>query len=232
MNIFYDPNIREGEYMLSEEESKHACKSLRLSIADQILMVNGKGDKYICEIVDAHPKKTLIKTISKESVKAPSFELSIAICPTKNIDRYEWFLEKATEIGISRIIPVFSEHSERKNIKIERLNKILVSAMKQSQRAFLPVLENPIKFNDLVDAEFEGNKYIAHCEEELKKPLKDEVKKDENVLILIGPEGDFSTNEINLALSKGYKPVSLGESRLRTETAGLVACHTINLINQ
>jgi len=232
MNIFYDPNINEGEHTLSEEESRHVCKSLRLTSGDQIILINGKGDKYICEIIEAHPKKTLIKTISKESEKPLSFELSIAICPTKNIDRYEWFLEKATEIGISKIIPVFSEHSERKNIKPERLNKILVSAMKQSQRAFLPLLENSVKFNDLVNSEFEGNKFIAHCEEEQKNPLKDEVKKDENVLILIGPEGDFSTDEINLALSKGFKPVSLGESRLRTETAGLVACHTINLINQ
>ena len=162
----------------------------------------------------------------------PNFRVHIAIAPTKNIERIEWFLEKATEIGINRVTPLLCRFSERKEIKAERLEKVMISAMKQSLKAYLPQLDELTRFNEFIQQPFDGQKYIAHCDNQHRDLLRNKVIPGQNYLILIGPEGDFSTEEIELALKHGFQPVSLGESRLRTETAGLVACHTVNLLNQ
>ena len=148
------------------------------------------------------------------------------------MERIEWFLEKATEIGINRVTPLLCRYSERKEIKNDRLEKVMVSAMKQSLKAYLPQLDELTKLNEFIRQPFEGQKFIAHCEEQHRELLKNAIKSGGNYLILIGPEGDFSTEEIELALNAGFLPVSLGDSRLRTETAGVVACHTFNLLNE
>ena len=232
MQLFYVPNISGAEVILNETESKHAIRVLRLNEGDQIELIDGKGGFYRARITDANPKKCKLSIIdSQTEFGKKDFHLHIAIAPTKNIDRTEWFLEKCTEIGIDEITPLLSEHSERKVIKPERLEKILVSAMKQSVKAYLPKLNELTKLSDLLQQATETKKYIAHCIEGEKPHLKNVVKPGEKVLILIGPEGDFSPEEVNLALQSGFKAISLGDARLRTETAGVVACHIVNLAN-
>ncbi|WP_321342735.1 16S rRNA (uracil(1498)-N(3))-methyltransferase [uncultured Draconibacterium sp.] len=232
MQLFYVPNISGAEVILNETESKHAIRVLRLNEGDQIELIDGKGGFYRARITNANPKKCKLSIIdSQTEFGKKDFHLHIAIAPTKNIDRTEWFLEKCTEIGIDEITPLLSEHSERKVIKPERLEKILVSAMKQSVKAYLPRLNELTKFSDLLQQATETKKYIAHCNEGEKPHLKNVVKPGEKVLILIGPEGDFSPEEVNLALQSGFKAISLGDARLRTETAGVVACHIVNLAN-
>jgi len=233
MHLFYTPDLQDDNYRLSEEESKHCVRVLRLTEGDSLFLVNGKG--LFCEavITSAHPKACLLKVTNKKlNFGKRDFGMTIAVCPTKNIDRYEWFLEKATEIGIDSIIPLISRYSERKEIKPDRLEKVMVAAIKQSIKAYLPQLQPLQSFKDIVKHPFVGQKFIAHCNEGIKIPLRNAVVKGEDVLILIGPEGDFSNEEVEIAIKEGFIPVSLGESRLRTETAALVACHTINLINQ
>jgi 16S rRNA (uracil1498-N3)-methyltransferase len=161
-----------------------------------------------------------------------NFEVHIAIAPTKNIERMEWFLEKATEIGVTRVTPLLCRYSERKEIKHDRLEKVMVSAMKQSLKAYLPKLDELTKFNELINQPFSGQKFIAHCDDQHRDLLRNLVEPNRDYLILIGPEGDFSSEEIEMAMQAGFLPVSLGNSRLRTETAGVVACHTFNLLNQ
>lgn len=233
MQLFYIPGISENIVTLDPIESKHAVKVLRLSKGDQIQIVDGKGGFYNAEIVDDNPKNCRISILdSIQDFGKKNFNLHIAIAPTKNIDRFEWFIEKATEIGINEITPIISEHSERKIIKPERLEKILVAAIKQSIKAYLPVLNEMTTFKDFVSNSKSKYKFIAHCNEGEKIHLKNEIKKSEDVLILIGPEGDFSPEEVDLAKENGYNEISLGNSRLRTETAGVVACHIVNLINE
>ena len=232
MNTFYISEISESSIKLNLEESKHCIKVLRLRKGDHVLLMNGKGSIFeaIIQVPDA---KSCVLEILKEDKQQISrtYHLTIALAPTKNIDRFEWFVEKSTEIGIDRIIPLICQHSERKEIKIERVEKILISAMKQSGQTFLPELTHPISFKDLIIKPFDGNKLIAHCDKGDKKELKNAIASGKNVLILIGPEGDFDAEEIKMALENGFLPVSLGESRLRTETAGIVACHTVLLAN-
>ena len=228
MQLFYLENP-EKDIILSAEESKHATKVLRKKEGDILNFTDGKGTFYKAEITVADTRKCRLKVVSTEQKpKQHNYHLHIAIAPTKNMDRYEWFLEKATEIGIDEITPIICEHSERKVLKTERCNRILLSAMKQSLKFHLPKLNEAISLKDFLKQDFEGAKYIAHCEDGEKKELKI-VNKTEKYLILIGPEGDFSPNEIKLALQNQFKAVSLGTSRLRTETAGLVAVHTIKL---
>ncbi|WP_319589935.1 16S rRNA (uracil(1498)-N(3))-methyltransferase [uncultured Draconibacterium sp.] len=232
MQLFYVPTISGAEVILNETESKHAIRVLRLNEGDQIELIDGKGGFYRARITDANPKKCKLSIIdSQTEFGKKDFHLHIAIAPTKNIDRTEWFLEKCTEIGIDEITPLLSEHSERKVIKPERLEKILVSAMKQSVKAYLPKLNELTKFSDLLQQATETKKYIAHCNEGEKPHLKNVIKSGENVLILIGPEGDFSPEEVDMALQSGFNAISLGDARLRTETAGVVACHIVNLAN-
>ncbi len=233
MHLFYTPDLLNDTYRLSEEESKHCVRVLRLTEGETLFLVDGKGTFCEAVIINAHPKACILKIVDKKlSFGKRDYQLTIGVAPTKNIDRYEWFLEKATEIGIDGIIPLISRYSERKEIKPERLEKVMISAMKQSIKAYLPVLEPILSFKEIIKRPFSGLRFIAHCNEGEKILLRDAVIKGQDVLILIGPEGDFSAEEVELAIHEGFIPVSLGTSRLRTETAAVVACHTVNLINQ
>ncbi len=232
MYIFYTPDISGNEYTLDEAESKHCVRVLRLHIGSELCLVDGIGGFYYATIIDDHPKRCKLNiTSSVANYGKRNYSLSIAIAPTKNIGRFEWFLEKATEIGVDRIIPFISKKSERKVIKSERLQKIIISAMKQSQQAYLPQLDDLCKFEELMNMDICTNRYIAHCFGTEKKLLKNSIVQNSDSLILIGPEGDFTTDEIELAISKNYEAVSLGNTRLRTETAGVIAAHTVALIN-
>jgi RNA methyltransferase, RsmE family len=229
--IFFTPNIL-SDSELPYEEALHCIKVLRKKEGDSIFLTDGRGHFYDAEITQANPKHCIVNLL--KTIKDPkgwNFNLQIAFAPTKNIDRIEWFAEKATEIGIDRLSPILCRHSERKEIKNQRVEKILVSAMKQSQKALLPQLDEIRTFQELIRQDFSGQKFIAHCYSGEKKLLKDVYKKGSNALILIGPEGDFSEKEVEEALLNGFAPISLGESRLRTETAALVACHTIHVLN-
>lgn len=228
MRQFYCPNISTN-LQLPDDEAKHVIKVLRMNRGDEFMAIDGLGGLYHCKISSISGKQCAFEIIDKEESAPLQPHTHIAIAPTKNNDRLEWFLEKACEIGISRITPILCEQSERKVIKRDRFDRILISAMKQSKQLFLPQLDDLIKFPDFLN-QFEGG-FIAHCEEGEKSQLQKIYKKGQNALILIGPEGDFSSNEIELATKSGFKSVSLGNSRLRTETAGIVACHTIRLLN-
>jgi len=228
MQLFYLENPKD-EIILSAEESKHATKVLRKKEGDILNFTDGKGAFYKAEIIVADSRKCRLKVVSTEQKeKQHNYHLHIAIAPTKNMDRFEWFLEKATEIGIDEITPIICTHSERKKIKTERCNRILLSAMKQSLKFHVPKLNEAMSLSDFIKQDYEGTKYIAHCEDGEKKELK-RVNKTEKTIILIGPEGDFSPKEIELALQNQFKAVSLGTSRLRTETAGIIAAHSINI---
>jgi len=232
MHLFYTPEIADkNSFTLNESESKHAIRVLRLTIGDAIQLIDGKGNFYEAIIVDDNPKKCEVQLvkINKEVITKPN--LHIAIAPTKNNERLEWLIEKCTEIGITEITPIICEQSERKHLKTERLYKTAVAAMKQSLKATLPKINELRNYNDLITTSFTGKKLIAHCYQQNQKHLKDCCIKGENVLILIGPEGDFSLQEVALAIDNGFEPITLGTSRLRTETAGIVACATFNLIN-
>lgn len=234
MQLFYNPSISEKatSFVFDKEESKHIIKVLRKKEGDTLLVTNGFGFLFKTEITIASDNKCTVKINSFEQQEKPKFQLHLVVAPTKMNERYEWFLEKATEIGIQEITPIICEHSERKVIKIDRFQKILESAMKQSLHYYLPQLNEPILFKDFLKKERNSQKFIAHCEETDKKSLKNELKTNEDVTILIGPEGDFSVKEIQLALEHNYIPVSLGQTRLRTETAAIVACHSVVLINE
>ena len=218
---FYATQISETQIVLSENDSKHAVKSMRLAVADELEIVDGLGSIYHCQIEMAHPKKCICNIIGKTETEPLPYYLHVAIAPTKNIDRFEWFLEKATEMGISEITPLLCQHSERKYIKSERLERILVSAMKQSLKARKPALNTLTSFKDFVNQDFTGQKYIAHCETGEKTTINNLPKIENRYNILIGPEGDFSLDEIKAALDRRFAPLSLGDSRLRTETAAL-----------
>ena len=233
MQLFYAPEINSelNEFTFDKEESKHIVKVLRKLEGDILHITNGKGFLFTSEIILASEKKCVVKINEIHEDKARTFKIHMVVAPTKMNDRYEWFLEKAAEIGVDEITPIICDHSERKSIKTERFDKILISAMKQSNQLFLPILNEPIKLSDFLNKEISGQKFIAHCEETSKKELKDQVKLNEEYTLLIGPEGDFSTNEINKALQKGFLPAALGNTRLRTETAAIVGCHTLVLLN-
>ena len=234
MQLFYNSDIKQGDvtFFFDKEESKHIVKVLRKKESDTIFITNGLGFLFESKIILASEKKCEVK-ITKETFQEPDkFYTHIVVAPTKMNDRLEWFLEKATEIGIHEITPIICDHSERKVYKIDRAEKIIQAAMKQSLHYYIPKINEPISFAQFVKSNIDGQKFIAHCEETDKKSFKNEVNKDEKVTILIGPEGDFSTKEINLAIENEFIPVTLGNTRLRTETAALVACHTIALINE
>ena len=219
------------DIILTAEESKHAIKVLRKKEGDVLDFTDGKGWRYKARITTANIKKCKLQIISSEQKKKQhNYHLHIAIAPTKNIDRFEWFLEKSCEIGIDEITPIICERSERKIVKKERCNRILLSAMKQSLKYHLPKLNETIYFSDFISKKHEGNKFIAHCGEGVKSELRKE-KIEGETLILIGPEGDFSPKEIEKSEHNNFTPISLGNSRLRTETAGIVTVNTINIFN-
>ena len=234
MQLFYNPDISSEIKIINfnKDESRHMVKVLRKRLGDSIHITNGKGDLFVAEISSTDVKNctAIIKQHSKKAQR--KYKLHLAVAPTKMNDRYEWFLEKATEIGVDTITPIICDQSERTIIKIERFEKIIQSAMKQSLQCYLPQLNAPMPFNDFIDQEFSGYKFIAHCEETTKMSLKSQLRSESEYVILIGPEGDFSVKEIEIALQRQYKPVTLGKTRLRTETAAIVACHSVAFLNE
>jgi 16S rRNA (uracil1498-N3)-methyltransferase len=235
MQLFYNSEISKETTQITFDkiESKHIVRVLRKKEGDTLKITNGKGLLFDAEISFANDKKCIAIIINvAEKGKSWKYYLHIAIAPTKNNDRIEWFLEKATEIGIDEITPIICSNSERRFVKLERFEKIIQAAMKQSLKFTLPKLNEPIKFNEFISQDFDGKVCIAHCEEQEKYTLKSIVEPFEKTTILIGPEGDFSSKEIKKALVKKCIPISLGNSRLRTETAGLVAVNIVSFINE
>lgn len=235
MYLFYCPDI-ETKQTLSEEESGHCVRVLRYSAGDEILITDGRGTTYMARITNPHPKHCDFEIVSREKQEPHHhFHLHIAVAPTKNIERLEWAIEKCVEIGVDEITPLLCRFSERKQLRTDRLEKIILSAAKQSLTPYLPVLHEMTPYDEFIGRQKSAvslQKFIAHCYKEDKRVLKNEIEPGRNVLVLIGPEGDFSEREIADALAAGFIPVSLGESRLRTETAAVVACHTAVLVNE
>lgn len=237
MNLFYTPDINSSIYTLSKEESAHCVSVMRLKAGSEIHLTDGKGNLYRSVLVNDNPKSCVVEV--RETIREfekRDFKLHIAMAPTKNIARVEWFIEKATEIGIDEFSFITCDHSERMVIKTDRLNKVITSAVKQSVKAYHPFLNNAYKFKDFIKSlnKFEGEKYIAYCADDIMEriSLKECYTKGKDVIILIGPEGDFSKNEIKIAIENGFKIITFGKARLRTETAALIACTTINLLNE
>lgn len=235
MQLFYAPEITLPRYTLNEEESKHCIRVLRMRLDDELHITDGKGNLYRCKVVDDNAKRCTVEVVyTTQNYEPLPYKLTMAVAPTKNIDRFEWFLEKATEVGISEVFPLECDHSERRQIKIDREEKVITSAVKQSLKAYHPTLHPMTSFKEVVTMPFEGDKFIAHCNDALgeREYLGRLVKKEGNILILIGPEGDFSQEEITFALENGFKAISLGKERLRTETAALVATVITSTINK
>ncbi len=232
MQLFYFPNLTESttSFSFSKEESKHISKVLRKKTGDTLHVTNGLGLLFLTEITVASENRCEVAILSFQKTEKPKIHLHLAVAPTKMNERYEWFLEKATEIGIQEITPIFCDHSERKIIKNERFEKIILSAMKQSNQLFLPQLNPAVSFSEFVSKSKSRQKFIAHCYEGAKIEFKDSFTLQEDILLLIGPEGDFSLEEVALALQHQFKPVALGNTRLRTETAAIVGCHTVAVL--
>lgn len=234
MHVFYTPDISSNTYVLNEEESRHCTKVLRLGIGAQVYLIDGVGGLYKAEITGESKRNVNLKVIeAQHAYNKRAHHLHIAIAPTKNIDRLEWFLEKATEIGIEEITPVICERSERKVVKEDRLNKVITSAVKQSLQAYHPILNPQTTLSAFLKSQNDTVKMIAHCLDNEPRQYIDEVTgPGGRYTILIGPEGDFTGNEIEMALQSGYKPLTLGNTRLRTETAALAACFEVNYLNR
>ena len=232
MNLYYAPDIAKTPF-LPEEESLHCVKVLRQKAGDIIHLIDGVGGLYEARIVIPHQKRTEVEILNvTENYGKRNFKLHMAVAPTKNIDRFEWFLEKATEIGVDTFTPLNCRYSERRIVKPERMEKIVLSAAKQSLKAYLPVINPMIDFNQFIENVTETNRYIAHCYDMDKAYLIDVCAPKSDVILLVGPEGDFSKEEVQMALNNEFQSVSLGDARLRTETAGVVGCHLVNIANQ
>ncbi|GGG48765.1 16S rRNA (uracil(1498)-N(3))-methyltransferase [Bizionia arctica] len=234
MQLFYKPDItvETSQIIFPKEESKHIVKVLRKSEGDILHITNGFGLLFTAKITVADIKNCVAIITNSEEQAKRSYQVHLAVAPTKMNDRYEWFLEKATEIGIDTITPIICDNSERKVIKPERFEKILQAAMKQSLTCYMPKLQEAITYSDFIKTKIVGQKFIAHCEETDKKSLKTEINPNQDITILIGPEGDFSVKEIQQALQSQFIPVTLGNTRLRTETAAIVACHSVAFVNE
>jgi 16S rRNA (uracil1498-N3)-methyltransferase len=231
MNLFYAPDIA-LDPTLSEEESGHAVRVLRMREGEELTVIDGQGHFYRSEITSAHPKHCSVQVLEVTDEPQRPYRVELAVAPTKNLDRMEWLMEKSVEMGLDRFIPLKCRFSERKELKPERMERIAISAMKQSLKATLPELSPMTDIMDFLSEPFEGQKFIAHCYKDSERLLLSrEVKPGTAVRILIGPEGDFSPEEVEKALAVGYRPISLGDCRLRTETAALCACHTVHVIN-
>jgi 16S rRNA (uracil1498-N3)-methyltransferase len=235
VNIFYEPDIQSNGNVLGEDDSFHCIKVLRRQTNDLIYVLDGNGSRYECKIIEPNPKLCKVTILRETISQLPESKCHIAIAPTKSMDRVEWFVEKSCEIGIREITPILCKHSERKLFKTERVEKIITAALKQSGSFWRPKLNPLITFNGFIseNKNIAGQKFIASCiNENKRKELKKSYFSDNNVIIMIGPEGDFDTAEIKAAIENGFETVSLGNSRLRTETAALVACHIIQIINE
>lgn len=230
---FFAPDI-ETDLTLPESDSAHAVRVLRLGVGAEIQVVDGRGTMFRCEIVDAHPKRTAVSIIERVNVTPvwPN-QITIAVAPTKNIDRMEWLVEKLVEVGVNAIVPLKCRYSERREIKVERLRKIAVSAMKQSLKATLPVISEMMPIAHFIEQTAAPQRFMGYCSDEVERRLLARTYRPfHDVAIMIGPEGDFSPNEVALAIKHGFMPVTMGDNRLRTETAALVACDTCHIINQ
>ena len=234
MQLFYNPAIssEDKEVIFPKDESKHILKVLRKKEGDNLNITNGKGFLFSAEIIEANHNKCKAKITAVEQERDKKYHIHLAVAPTKMNDRFETFLEKATEIGLDKITPIICDHSERKVVKINRFERVLQSAMKQSLHYSIPEISEAISFQEFIQQEQNEQKFIAHCEENEKKSLQKELEPGKNYTILIGPEGDFSSEEIKSAIKAGFVPVTLGNTRLRTETAAIVAAHTAALINE
>jgi len=233
MQLFYAPDITFPVYELPEDESRHCVKVLRMTRGSTLYLTDGRGNLFRAEMADVSPLNCAVRIVETfPEFEKRSYSLTMAVAPTKNIDRFEWFLEKATETGVDRIIPIECDHSERRVIKRERQEKVVTSAVKQSLKAYHPRLDDITPAREVIQGKFEGRKLIAHCRQDLPRVfIGDAVAKYGDTLILIGPEGDFSKEEIELAYQNGFTGVSLGNSRLRTETAALAAVTVMAFVN-
>jgi len=234
MQLFYSPDLtpETSHYTFSKEESRHIVRVLRKKENDILHITNGKGYIFSAKVMLADQKNCIVEVTSFEFQKSKNYRLHLAVAPTKMNDRYEWFLEKATEIGIDTITPIICDRSERKVIKAERFEKIIQAATKQSLTPYFPELNPLTSFKEFINSHTNDQLFIAHCEVNQKQSLKQALEINKDVTILIGPEGDFSSKEIELALNNNYVPVTLGDTRLRTETAAIVACHSVAFLNQ
>jgi len=234
MQLFYNSTLDNSakQFIFPPDESKHIVRVLRKTEGDTVHITNGKGYLFEAEIIEADQKKCKARISSQRKSIPKRYKLHMVVAPTKMNDRYEWFLEKATEIGVDEITPIICDHSERKTIKLERMERVLQAAMKQSLQTVLPQINPPISCKEFLEQDNTvGYRFIAHCQNGDKMELKRRVIADNDATIMIGPEGDFSKEEIDLAKEKGYTPISLGRNRLRTETAAIVACTTVAIIN-
>ncbi len=229
MHLFYLPDVTAGH--LPEDESRHAIKVLRLNAGDEFEITDGKGSLFAVAITDPAPKHCTFRILSKTEVAKRNFSIHLAIAPTKNADRIEWMVEKCVEIGVDEISFLLCKTSERKTINLERIEKVAISAMKQSKHYWLPKLNGIVPFNQFINQPIEGSRFIAHVDESNPNHLKSLANSAESYTVLIGPEGDFSNEELDAALKAGFRKVGLGPNRLRTETAGLAAVMTLNLAN-
>ncbi len=234
MQVFYAPDIKGESYTLDEKESRHLIRVLRTVKGSLVRLIDGNGNLYEGIIADPDQKRCVISvTDTIHDFEKRNYRLHVAISPLKNSERFEWFIEKSVEIGIDLITPLIARNTEKPGIKEDRLNNIIVSAMKQSLKAGKPILNKPVSFNEFIYSNLTTSKLIAHCNKSFqRRSVSDVYSKNDDVTILIGPEGDFSPGEIEKALAKGYSSIHLGESRLRTETAGIAACYSVNFINQ
>jgi len=234
MQIYYAPDIRGNSYTLDENESKHLIRVLRMTKGSGVRLIDGKGNLYEGIISDPDQKKCTIDITRKiMDFEKRNYRLHIAISPLKNTERFEWFVEKSVEIGIDEITPLLCRNTEKQGIKTVRAENIITSAMKQSLKATRTLLNEPCSLEDIISMDMKGIRMIAHCNNSIaRQKISDVYSKNESVTILIGPEGDFTRNEINQAIQSGFSPVHLGPSRLRTETAGVSACHSVYFINQ
>lgn len=234
MQLFYDGTLNATDTVFSfdKEESKHIIKVLRKKDGDILHVTNGLGCLFTTIITLASEKNCTVKITNAKLQEPLNYQLHLAVAPTKMNERFEWFLEKATEIGITEITPLLCDHAERKHINLERFQKVIVSAMKQSNQCYLPKLNPLTPFNSFVKTKHEGQLFVAHCEESERFSLKSKLIANQKTTILIGPEGDFSSAEIQVAIQQLYQPVTLGLTRLRTETAAIAACHSVAFINE
>ncbi len=232
MDYFYQPDILSDAFHLNEEESRHCAKVLRKKVEDQIIVLDGKGGVYTCRIKKVHHKQVEFEIIGKRTIEKSGYSVHLVIAPTKNADRLEWLIEKSIEIGVHQISFIECHNSERHRLNMARIRKKVISAMKQCQNPFLPVVNDLIQLKDYLDtADENSEKYICHASSGKGNYLLNAAKRDASYQVLIGPEGDFTKEELSQTTKKGFIPVSLGDSRLRTETAGLVACVILNALN-
>ena len=234
MQLFYAPDMTLPEYTLSEEESRHAIKVLRLKTGESLHITDGAGNLHRCEVISDSAKHCTVRVVeSQTEFEKRPYNLTMAVAPTKNIDRYEWFLEKATEIGVDNFVTLESDHSERRVIKYDREFKVITAAVKQSLKAYHPALEDMVTFKKFVTRDFSGRKFIAHCGDAIvsKSYLASTLAAGEDAVILIGPEGDFSPEEVRLAVENGFEEITLGTQRFRTETAAVMAVAMVAIKN-